>query len=249
MLKTSVTLILAVVLFYGCGMKKDNERLTLENQELQTELTRAQMAVTTLEEVGVLMDSIDNARDALKLDLEAGTNYEGYLTRMKDLNDYVVNTEAKISQMEQELSKSSSQNQTYVKTIQRLKGELAAKATEITEMQASIEKYKQENTDLLNIVDIKESEITDLEGDITAKKEELSILEARIQEMMKKAQISEADSYFALGEATEEAANRTKLAPKKKKETLATASEYYKKSLALGRTDAQVKIDAIEKKL
>ena len=37
---------------------------------------------------------------------------------------------------------------------------------------------------------------------------------------MKKAQMSEADSYFALGEALEEAAKRTKLAPKKKKETL-----------------------------
>lgn len=249
MIRTSATLFLAVILFYGCGLKKENEDLTLQNQELQAELTRAQMAVTTLEEVGVLMDSIDNARNALKLDLEAGTNYEGYLTRMKDLNDYVVNTEAKIGQLEQELSKSASQNQTYLKSIQRLKSELAAKTTEITEMQATIEKYKSENTDLLNIVDLRESEIDDLESDIKTKKEELSLLEARVQEIMKKAQISEADSYFALGDATVEAANRTKLAPKKKKETLATAVEYYKKSLALGRTDAQAKIDELSKKL
>ena len=74
-------------------------------------------------------------------------------------------------------------------------------------------------------------------------------MENRVQEMMKKAQVSEADSYFALGEALEEAARRTKLAPKKRKETYREAIEYYKQALAFGREDAQEKINALEEKI
>jgi len=47
----------------------------------------------------------------------------------------------------------------------------------------------------------------------------------------------------------EEAANRTKLAPRKKKETLREAVELYKKALSLGKSEAQDNITALEKKL
>ena len=61
--------------------------------------------------------------------------------------------------------------------------------------------------------------------------------------------MSEADSYMARGEAIEEAANRTKLAPRKKKETYREALELYKKALSLGSDKAQAKITALEKKI
>ncbi len=221
----------------------------MENEELRAELNRAQMAVSTLEEVGTLMDSIDNARNALKLELEAGTDYDDYVKRMNDINNYVTSTEAKLEQLEKDMDASASKNQAYIKTISRLKKDLAAKTTEITQLQGTVEKYKKENTDLLDIVDLRETQIDDLEEEINMKLEELDLLENRVQEMMKKAQISEADSYFALGEALEEAARRTKLAPKKKKETYREAIEYYKQALAFGREDAQEKIDALEEKI
>jgi hypothetical protein len=50
-------------------------------------------------------------------------------------------------------------------------------------------------------------------------------------------------------QAVEEAANRTKLAPKKKKDTLKEAIELYKKALSLGKTEAQDKITELEKKI
>jgi hypothetical protein len=59
--------------------------------------------------------------------------------------------------------------------------------------------------------------------------------------------MSEADAFYARAVAMEEAANRTKLAPRKKRETLKEALELYKKALSLGRTDAQKKIDQLSK--
>ena len=249
-MKQSIALffVLSLILF-SCVSKKENDQVLLENEELKSELTRAQLAVSTLEEVGTLMDSIDKARNALSLELEAGTNYEDYLKRMEDINNYVRDTEAKITALESELNKSASNNQGYINTISRLKADLANKTKEITELQTSVENYKQENTELLNTVDLKESEISELESDITTKMEQLTLIENRIQELMKKSQMSEADANYALGEALEEAAKRTKMAPKKKKETYAEAIEYFKKSLELGRADAQTKIDALQEKI
>lgn len=239
----------AMLVIFSCVPKAEKEQVEMENAELKAELTRAQLAVSTLEEVGSLMDSIDKARNALKLELEAGTNYDDYLERMNDINNYVKDTEAKIDALESELNKSSSKNQSYINTISRLKKEVASKAEEVAGLQASVEKYKKENTSLINAVEIQEAEIADLSDEIEVKLEELEFIENRVQEMMKKAQMTEADSYYALGEALEEAARRTKLAPKKRKETYKEAIEYYKKSVAFGREDAQVKIDALEEKI
>jgi chromosome segregation ATPase len=249
MKKSMMLFLLVTAIIFSCVPKEEKEKLEMENEELRAELTRAQMAVSTLEEVGTLIDSIDNARNALKLELEAGTNYDDYVKRMNDINDYVARTEANLANLEKELDANSSKNQVYIKTISRLRKDLATKSKDIAELQGSVEKYEEANTNLLNIVDIKETEIDDLEQDISMKKEELDLLENRVQEIMKKAQVSEADSYYALGEALEEAARRTKLAPKKKKETYREAIEYFKKALAFGREDAQEKIDALEKRI
>lgn len=249
MKQSIVIFFMALVVVFSCVPKEEKEKVEMENEELKAELARAQIAVSTLEEVGVLMDSIDKARNALKIELEAGTDYDDYLKRMNDINEYVSNTESKINELEQELNKSSTNSQAYARTISRLKKDIAEKSKEIQGLQTSVEKYKKENTNLINAVDIQEAEIADLSDEIELKMEELAFIEARVQEMMKKAQMTEADSYFALGEALEEAARRTKLAPKKKKETYREAIEHYKKSLAFGREDAQEKIDALEEKI
>lgn len=249
MKRTIALYLIAVLMTYACVPKEEKEKLEMENEELRAELTRAQMAVSTLEEVGTLIDSIDKARNALKLELEAGTDYDDYLKRMDDINDYVSDTEAKLDQLEKDLGASSSKNQAYIRTISRLKKDLAEKSAEISQLQGTVDNYKAENTDLLNIVDLRETQIIDLEEEISMKLEELDFLEIKIQEMMKKAQVSEGDSYFALGEALEEAARRTKLAPKKKKETYREAIEYFKKAQAFGREDAGDKITALEEKI
>lgn len=243
-------IILIPVLFYftGCEMQKENEDLKMENEELRANLNRAQAAATTLEEVGALIDSIDQARNTLRLELEEGTSYESYTDRMKNINKYVEESEAKIAQLETEISNSSSKNRAYINAISRLKKDLKKKTKEIGELTNTIESYKSVNKELLNMMDIQDTELADLEKEIEMRQEELDYLENRMQELMIKSQINEGDAYFARAQAIEEAARRTKLAPKKRKATYSEALELYKKAKAFGHEGVDEKIAELEKK-
>ncbi len=96
-------------------------------------------------------------------------------------------------------------------------------------MQEQVDKYRNENQNLVSTVNMQEAELTDKQSQIDAKTQELALIEARVQELMIQSKMTEADAYFARAQAVEEAANRTKLAPKKKKETYREAIELYKK--------------------
>ena len=249
-MKKNYLFIVAIsLLVFSCGLKDENEKLKMDNEELSAELARAQAGVATLEQIGELMDSIDAMRNVIELDLEAGTTYEDYLRRMEDLTEYVSNTEAKLSSLEKQFSEASNKNNSYLATIKRLKNDLAARTKEISDLQETVEGYKSENDQLLTMVELQTAELNDKSAEIERKKEELQLLDNRMQELMAQAQISEADAYFARAAAVEEAANRTKLAPKKKKETYMEAIELYKKSMALGNTEAEAKIKELESKI
>jgi hypothetical protein len=96
---------------------------------------------------------------------------------------------------------------------------------------------------------MQEAELSDKAGQIEAKTQELALIEARVQELMIQSKMTEADAYFARAQAVEEAANRTKLAPRKKKETFKEAIELYKKALSMGKNEAQERITELEKKI
>jgi hypothetical protein len=70
-----------------------------------------------------------------------------------------------------------------------------------------------------------------------------------VEEINAQSQASQADLYFAQAQALETAAERTKFAPRKKKETRREALELYKLSLSLGKQEAQQKIEELEKEI
>jgi chromosome segregation ATPase len=245
---TLSTLVL-VILVTGCQLKEENEQLRLENEELKADLSRSELTISVLEEIGQMMDSIDEARNALKLDLEAGTSYEDYVDRMQAIRDYVEESEAKIAELEKEIVSRSSKNSYYTNTIAKLKKDLAEASSEVEKLSSTVESYKGVNRELLKMVDLQEAEIADMDDEIRQKTEELDLIEAKIQELMMKAQMTEADAFFARAEAMELAADRTKLARKKKKATYTEALELYKKALAYGRADAEAKIKELEGKI
>ncbi len=249
-MKTKAILLLMIpFILFSCGLKDENEQLKMQKEDLEAELARAQAGVSTLEQIGVLMDSIDGMRNAIQLDLEAGTSYQDYLKRMEELTKYVSETEAKLNGLEGQFSEASEKNKAYVSTISRLKKDLSAKTKEIQQLQEMVEGYKIENDQLLTMVELQEAELQSKEELIEQKKEELALLDNRMMELMVQSQVSEADAYFARASAVEEAANRTKLAPKKKKETYQEAIDLYKKAMALGNLQAEVKIKELEAKI
>ena len=234
--------------FIACG-GAEKERLQAELDSLRTELEVSNQLANTLQEVGVLMDSIDANRQLLKINMVEGTTYDDYTSRMKDINEYVKDSQKKISDLENALKKSKKSGNDFAATIKKLKADLETKNSEILALQEQVDKYRNENQNLVQTVSLQEAELSDKEMKILAKEQELALIEARIQEMMIQGKMSEADSYFARGEAIEEAANRTKLAPRKKKETYLEALEMYKKAQSLGNSKAQAKIAELEEKV
>ena len=247
MVKRLLFVIAIGTMMAGCG--GNSERLQSQVDSLKTELQTSQQFATTLQEVGVLMDSIDANRQLLRVNMVEGTTYDNYKSRMKDINNYVKDTENKITDLEKALKKSKGNTNAFSATIKKLKADLETKNAEIASLSEKVEQLKNENQNLITTVGLQEAELSDKELQIVAKQQELALLEEKIQQVQITSKISEADSYFARGEAIEEAANRTKLAPKKKKTTYKEAIELYKKALSLGKQEAKEKIAALEKKI
>jgi len=240
--------VLIGALFASCG-GAENAKLKSQLDSLQNELQVSQQMSQTLQEVGTLMDSIDASRQVLRVNMVEGTTYAAYTSRMKDLNNYVKETQSKIGDLEKSLKKSKANNNAFAATVKKLKADLEKKNEEITALQQRVQDLGTQNENMKITIDLQEAELNDKQAQIDAKQQELALIEARIQELMIQSKMSEADSYFARGQAVEEAANRTKLAPRKKKDTLKEALELYKKALSLGNDKAQAKVDELEKRL
>jgi|SRR6267154_800670 len=247
MFKNLLILVVAAFTFAACDHK--SEKLQTQVDSLKAELQTNQKFVQTLQEVGTLMDSIDANRQLLRVNMVEGTTYSDYTARMKDINNYVKDTQGKIEDLEKSLKKSKGNANAYAATIKKLKADLEIKNQEIIKLQDLVATLGNENQNLITTNGLQQAEINDKASQIEAKKQELDLLEEKIQQVQIQSKVSEADSYFARAQAVEEAANRTKLAPRKKKETYKEAIELYRKSLSLGKTEAQAKIDALSKKI
>jgi chromosome segregation ATPase len=246
MIKRALFVALVPVLLFSCNIK-ENAHLQSQVDSLKVELESQQKMAKTLQEVGALLDSIDANRDLIRVSIEMGTTYDDYKARMSELNDYVRQTEAKIEQLEKSVKESHIAVSAYSAIIKKMKVDLNSKSEEIALLNERVEKYRNENRNLVSIIDLQVAEISEKEEEIREKEQELALIENKIQQLLVESKMSEADAFYARAVAMEEAANRTKLAPRKKRETLKEALELYKKALSLGRTDAQKKIDQLSK--
>ncbi len=71
--------------FWSCDTK-EKQRLQTQVDSLRTELQTSQQTAQTLQEIGVLIDSIDANRQLLRTDVVEGTSYADYKSRLKDIN-------------------------------------------------------------------------------------------------------------------------------------------------------------------
>lgn len=241
--------VLPFVLLMACDNASEKQAMQRQIDSLNIELVRSHQMAETLVEVGTLLDSIDASRRLLRIDMVEPISYNDFSERMSDLNAYVKETERKIDAMEASLKSAAGRSSQLSRTIARLRADLESRAQEILLLQEQVEKYRNENQNLISIVELQDAELSDKQAQIEAKTQELAYIEARVQELMIQSKVSEADAYYTRAAAVEEAANRTRLAPRKKKETLREAVELYKKALSLGKNEAQAKIEELEQRL
>jgi hypothetical protein len=236
------------LLLSACG-SKENEQLRAENDSLKHELDSKHQVVAVMREVKSLIDSIDASRQVLRIDLNEGMPYDKFSARLKDINSYVKETSSKLATMEKALKKSNHLSSAYLMMVDALQSELQIRTKEVNNLESMVEQYRSENKGLVQTVQLQQAEMNQMQQKINAKQRELDLLTAKVTEMVSTFKMSEADAVYARAQAVEQAAIKTRLAPKRKKETYKEALELYKKALSLGKKEAQEKITALSKKV
>jgi hypothetical protein len=233
-----------VAFLFSC---EDKEKTHLQSQvdSLRTELQVSQQTNKELEEVGVLIDSIDASRRLLRADVVEGTSYKDYKNRLVNINNHIKETQSKIAELEKSVKKSNAS----IATIKRLRADLELRSQQIAALQQEVEKMRGENVTLSRSVSQRDSLLAVNNETIKLREQDVASLETKVEEINTSSKAAQADLYFKQAQALETAAARTRFAPRKKKETQREALELYKLSLSLGKQEAQQKIDELEKEV
>jgi hypothetical protein len=244
-MKKYLLVVVVATFLFSCDTK---EKAVLQHKvdSLSVQLTASREVENKLNEVGVLIDSIDASRESLKVKMVEGGTYADYVARLKDINLYVQQTELKLDALEKETKNTSKASNAAVR---RLKADLEKQTKEILDLQAELAKARDENLAVWKKVNEKDSVLSIRDQVIKVRESDIVSLEKVVTDTNSENKTAVANLYFAQAEALELAANRTHFAPRKKKETRREALELYKLSLSLGNTEAQSKIDNLEKQL
>ncbi|NBP68828.1 MAG: hypothetical protein EBU52_08775 [Cytophagia bacterium] len=231
-MKPSIILLFALALaLFNCTPKEELEALQSANDSLKNELMLNKEVMITLQEVGSMIDSIDASRKLLKISMVEGASETDYTTRLQAIHEHVVQSEKKISTLEQSLKKMKTNESFYFDMIASLKDELELRLQEIY----SLEKV---NKELEEKVKVQESDLHDSFIELEKKQQALAEQELKVEQLVSKLNLSESETLLLKGKALEESANRIRFAPAKKKATLREAVGYYRKAADLGNKEA-----------
>lgn len=239
-----------VAALYGCDFrKKETAMLQGKVDSLRSELVTNSKSAEMLQEIGTLIDSIDMNRHVLRIRMLEGTTLQEFTSRMKDINNYVKKTEKRVSFLETRLSSTKTSNSSHTSMVRKLKHDLEIRNQELAALQEQVSKYHNEKEYLLMTVSLQKTEIADKLSQLKAKQQEITKLDSSVKELLAQSKIDEAESCFARALALEETANRTKFAPRKKRNTRKEALELYKLAVSFGKEEAKAKVTELEKKI
>jgi len=244
-MKTYLFVFGAAAALFSCGTK-ERTQLRLKVDSLSYALTESKKAELAMNDIGVMLDSIDANRHVLRTKMVEGISYADYISRLKEINNHIKDSQAKLVAMENNLKNTKGVSSA---AIRRLKADLEARSREIVALQMDVANLREQNKTLFASINQKDSIISSKDEVIKLKMADVASLEALMQDTNDQNRIKVANLYFAQAQALETAANRTKFAPRKKKQTRREALELYKLSFSMGNTEAEARIQELEKKL
>ncbi|MEQ8925792.1 MAG: hypothetical protein RLO81_08265 [Fulvivirga sp.] len=235
--------LLVAVAAISCNddLKNENSELLSQIDSLKIQIDNDKVVAEKLIALTTIIDQIEKDKLALSINLETGINPDDYEKKMLDIQKSIQAAGKKIMDL-------SKVNTTYTSMIKKYEKEIAEKANELVKLNLLVDQYKEENQGLISKVDLQNLEIIEKNQLIETKKQELELIEAKVQELVKLAELTQSEAYFAKGEAYYLAATRTKLAPKKKQATLNEAISYFEQAEKMGNTQASDKIKDIKSK-
>lgn len=244
-MKNYIAVLAIIVALSGCESK---EEIALQHKvdSLSVQLNASREVERSMNEVGILIDSIDASRKTLQIRMIEGRNYADYIARLNEINSYVKQTEAKLASLEKSSAKASKAS---ASSIRRLKADLEKRSLEITELQLQVAKLRDENLAAWTKVNEKDSILSIRDQIIQLQDNDIVALEKQIDETFEQNKVIVGDLYYNQAAALEKAADRTQFAPRKKKEARQEALELYKLSMSMGNQKAQARITELEKKL
>ena len=226
-MKKLIIVVALVGALFSCDTK---EKAVLQHKvdSLSVQLTASKEVERKMNEVGALIDSIDASRESLKVKMVEGGSYSDYVKRLKDINLYVQQTEAKLDALEKETKNTS---KTSNASIRRMRADLEKQTKEILDLQEQLAIARNENLAVWAKVNQKDSLLSMKDQVIKINEDDITSLEKVVTDTNAENKLAVANLYFQQAEALELAAKRTHFAPRKKKETRQEALELYKLSL------------------
>lgn len=170
---------------------------------LSIELNNSKDAEKNLNEVGMLIDSIDASRKTLQLKMVEGTSYSDYISRLKNINAYVQQTEAKLSQLEKSNKNATNSS---ASSIRRLKAYLANRTNEILDLELKLANQHNQNLLMWAKLNSTDSLLSLRDETIKLNERDIVSLEKLLNETQSENEIAIANLYFAQAEALEKAA-------------------------------------------
>jgi len=247
MIKRIAVCVTIVGALAACNMEKKETAWKNQIDSLKTELSLQSEAMRTLDEVGALIDSIDQSRDLLRANIVEGLPHESYVSRLEEINLYVSASKVKIEDLERAVKKNSSSNANLRALVAKMKSDLKQRDEEVAVLTADVERFRKENEELTTTVSMQNAELSDKLEQLAAKQEEVARLEGQVKDILEKANYDMAESYFLRAQALELAAKRTNFAPKKKRTTQQEALELYRLAALSGKQEAAEKVKELER--
>ena len=98
-IKTGIVILGFAAALVSCD-SKEKARLQSKVDSLNTELQASKQVEEQMREVDQLIDSIDASRRVLRANVVEGTSYDNYASRLRDVNQYIKDTQSKIAELE-----------------------------------------------------------------------------------------------------------------------------------------------------